>query len=343
MTVAFENTNHVDDGKNVTLVNENSGESLDTNNLENLTVVQQPRHNVTTIQRFENSSTSSANDAEKIINTIIFYSRERGDRDGATLHDMLMAHAYAFYSNATYGGACLRPDQNGNYPAYHYQHQSMVAKMGLEAILPFACPSTKELTTTMSSRLFKNTTEYRRYDNRLFTEEWYQSIQPKIVYPTILTNEVYRVAVHIRREDIHPCGRYRLRYLSNQYYIDVLTNYIPQRTDENQHKNVEITIFSQKKSFESFDEFRNKFTNCSVRLDTDRAEVWRSMMVADLLILSRSSFSFVPALLNRRGRILYFPFRHAPMPHWIVVSKDIQSREAQRFDELSAQCPHNKG
>jgi len=71
------------------------------------------------------------------------------------------------------------------------------------------------------NRLFlKNATEYRRFNNRLFTEEWqnHQSIQSsKSSIPSILTkhNNVYRMAVHRRCEDIEPRGQYLLQHLSN--------------------------------------------------------------------------------------------------------------------------------
>ena len=41
------------------------------------------------------------------------------------------------------------------------------------------------------------------------------------------------------------------------------------------------------------------------------------MATVDLLIISRSSFSFLAAILNKKGIILYHPFWHTAPAAWI--------------------------
>jgi hypothetical protein len=47
------------------------------------------------------------------------------------------------------------------------------------------------------------------------------------------------------------------------------------------------------------------------------------MMMADTLILSRSTFSLVPALLNRHGTVWYAPFGTPKVDGWEVVPDNI--------------------
>ena len=66
-----------------------------------------------------------------------------------------------------------------------------------------------------------------------------------------------------------------------------------------------------------------------LRLNLDVLETWREMVTADVLIMSRSEFSFVPALLSW-GVVVYYPMWHSALPHWsrlecppnVTVSED---------------------
>jgi len=53
----------------------------------------------------------------------------------------------------------------------------------------------------------------------------------------------------------------------------------------------------------------------------------RGLATADILIMSRSSFSYVAAILNRNGIIFYHPFWHSPPSSWITADPD------GRFDD----------
>jgi hypothetical protein len=61
----------------------------------------------------------------------------------------------------------------------------------------------------------------------------------------------------------------------------------------------------------------------SVHYGGDPILALRVMAGADLLIMSRSSFSYVAAILNTKGSI-YYPskFWHKPLPKWHVVKED---------------------
>jgi hypothetical protein len=62
----------------------------------------------------------------------------------------------------------------------------------------------------------------------------------------------------------------------------------------------------------------------------------RKLATADILVMSRSSFSYLGAILNRNGIVLYHPFWHDAPSSWLpvgpggdfdqlVLTKDVQA------------------
>ena len=56
-------------------------------------------------------------------------------------------------------------------------------------------------------------------------------------------------------------------------------------------------------------------------LDVDAVWTMQQLIEADILIMSKSSFSYVAALISD-GIKLYEPFWHAPLPDWIQLKPD---------------------
>lgn len=57
-------------------------------------------------------------------------------------------------------------------------------------------------------------------------------------------------------------------------------------------------------------------------------ECLRQLATADVLVMSRSSFSYLGGILNRNGIVLYHPFWHRAPSSWMTVDPD------GRFDEI---------
>ena len=57
--------------------------------------------------------------------------------------------------------------------------------------------------------------------------------------------------------------------------------------------------------------------NIKLHLNQTMLEAWQSMVVADILVLSPSSFSYSAALYNT-GVIVYSKFWHRPLPSWLT-------------------------
>jgi hypothetical protein len=83
--------------------------------------------------------------------------------------------------------------------------------------------------------------------------------------------------------------------------------------------NSTVTIYSEEDSYEPWDDFKQY----NLRLSTSLTDTWRDMMMADTLILSRSAFSLIPALLNRHGTIWYIPFWWPKVDGWETVPENI--------------------
>ena len=64
--------------------------------------------------------------------------------------------------------------------------------------------------------------------------------------------------------------------------------------------------------------------NLAHRLNGLAIDCLRGLATADILVMSRSSFSYAAAILNRNGIILYHPFWHYPPSSWITVDPDGQ-------------------
>jgi hypothetical protein len=148
-----------------------------------------------------------------------------------------------------------------------------------------------------------------------------------VKYPAKNEDEFVIVA-HIRRGDVTPCRPKNKgfdRYLPNKHFMDVIDLY--------NKPGARVEIITESNSFEAMDEFREKGYN--VNLDEDLGEIWRTFVTADVVILSRSDFSMIPAVVAM-GQVVYTPFWHEPIRGWDRVPKDIMietDAETERLRE----------
>jgi hypothetical protein len=195
---------------------------------------------------------------------------------------MLMAHDYAFSRNLTYGGACSRKRLQ-----YQTEHEVLIQGLGLQEFIPFACPNPN----ANANPVLLESKDYKKKTASVFAPDWIQHIQQRVHYPASDAKNRTSVVVHIRRGDVNPCttkGRSLIsqkvyHYLPNSHYLHILQRYAP--------SSASVSIYSETKAFETWNDFRN----FSLQLDAPLQETWQAMMTADVLILSKSSFSFVPA------------------------------------------------
>ena len=278
-----------------------------------------------------------------------YYSLARRDRSGAAIQDMIMSHAYSYHRGIRYGGACSK---NWNGPKYRGSKElrfSLLKSIGLETTLPLVdqCPS------NVNQMLRRD--DYIANDTQILSEEYLEYLRGSSIVRYNPEDEeqqtkdegnpsslLFTIGIHIRRGDIGPCRpltRNYHRYLPNSHYIRLIDYYIAQHdvAQQNVKSNVQVTIYSESESYESFDVFRQRGYN--VILDGSIEDVWKGLVTKDVLILSRSSFSFVPAILSR-GIVVYTPFWHQPLPSWEVVNDEFMNQTISEYYQIIAtNCP----
>ena len=166
--------------------------------------------------------------------------------------------------------------------------------------------------------------------------EAYQAI--KDVSPFRRTREAgspLRIAIHARRGDVAYIATDLSRILPNAYYLSLARNLsrmldrlglayvfelhteVPRKASSMAPADEGPRLFDPKAmGIEEFDSLPNlrKFIN------TDPIESIERMATADVLIISHSSFSYLPALLNVGGIVAYHRFWHRPMAEWLLVN-----------------------
>jgi hypothetical protein len=251
-----------------------------------------------------------------------FFHHYRKGYSGGVIEDMLMCHAYAFHLNATYGGSCGEPS------SLIQTHQELLSSVGLKHTLKFACPRDSNNTNIRSSVIPKD--NYLKDDTLIWTPDYVDYLKSHVEYAPKVPDK-FTIAVHIRRAEVTPCRATFKgfdRYLPNLHYQNLINLYM--------RPGARVVIFSQSKSYEPFDSFREK--GYEVILDDDVTDVWKTIAVADVVIVSRSSFSLVPSVVAK-GTVVYTPFWHPPLRQWHVVDQntlDISNEETERLKDT---CP----
>lgn len=150
---------------------------------------------------------------------------------------------------------------------------------------------------------------------------------PQNTETLVYQKDQFNIAIHIRRGDIElgqETGEIQLtqRWLGNDYYITVLDQILKQL----QGRNTAIYLFSQGDR-ENFKEFTG-YQNLHYCMDMSATDSFLHMVRADALIISKSSFSYKPALLSEGIRICPTGFWHGYPDNekWIVV--DPQKKES---------------
>lgn len=218
-----------------------------------------------------------------------FYTTTRTDRSGSAVLDMLFALAYAFRNNLTYSGACSRGSARSQMR--EPTHRAFLRVLGLEGVLAFSCPpkSTNETTMTPPAHIVLEPQVYRQ--GGLFTAPFLAYLRPLRRRPAgaALSSDA-KVVAHVRRGDVGPCtrgGRSWDRYTPNKLFLDVIRT-LPYSPDE-------ITVFSQSsgRSSSGAESFQD-FAPYHMEIDGPPTRVWEAIADAEVVVLSKSAFSYVP-------------------------------------------------
>ena len=96
--------------------------------------------------------------------------------------------------------------------------------------------------------------------------------------------------------------------------------------------------FAARAEMYGLEEF-NALPNLVHRLNGRAIDCLEGLATADVLVMSRSSFSYVAAILNRNGIVMYHPFWHSGMSSWIEVDPEGRFDAARLVAAISRRQP----
>jgi hypothetical protein len=147
--------------------------------------------------------------------------------------------------------------------------------------------------------------------------------------------DFFNIAIHVRRGDItigqlNKNPNLLMRWQDNDYFKNVLLQALNMVKT---NKPIHIYLFSQGNP-EDFKEFE-AFENLNLCLDMGARDSFLHMVYADLLITSKSSFSYKPALLNKNIKISPKNFWHGypESDKWILAEEIGTIDHEKHFDE----------
>jgi len=122
------------------------------------------------------------------------------------------------------------------------------------------------------------------------------------------------IAIHIRRGDVSPYSNNN-RFVELSYYQNIINKFA------DKYKNGTFFIFTEisnnnKEEFENFI-IKNKNNNINIKLmaDIDVLMTLEYLIKADVLVMSKSSFSYIAGLYNN-NEVYYMDFWHSKLDRW---------------------------
>jgi hypothetical protein len=177
--------------------------------------------------------------------------------------------------------------------------------------------------------------------------------------PPVRDGRALRVAIHVRRGELLVVESHRM--LPNAYYVSVAQNVALALSALGVDYQIELHTETADDAFMvpvGYPGLLNRIPATVISPDMNRLDEFdvlphlircfnedtidclRQLATADVLVMSRSSFSYVAGILNKTGIILCFPFWHSALRSWLTVDPDGQFdrfRFGQAVDVLRGQ------
>jgi hypothetical protein len=166
---------------------------------------------------------------------------------------------------------------------------------------------------------------YRRHPELL--DQAAHLFQKKYDWPDEILNSTVSVAIHIRRGDVGK-DKNSMRYTENSIVMRAISGV--EQTLKRLNLDYQVTVHSQGES-KHFSEFADR--GYHLNLEEDAIIAMRHLIESDVLLMSKSSFSYLAAIYNK-GVKLYYPTFNPCLPSWIRMKTSglfDQSRLATRI------------
>jgi len=147
-----------------------------------------------------------------------------------------------------------------------------------------------------------------------FVEKYQSSSKKK--YKSFYDDGKLNIAIHARRGDVYKKGTHSERYTDNSYYRILLKKI--QRIIDYLGIESSIHLYSQGsiEDFKELEEFPIYY-----HLDECVFTTFNNLVSSDVIVTSKSTFSYCAALLSK-SIVIYEPFWHKPLAHWLPVIWD---------------------
>ena len=200
-------------------------------------------------------------------------------------------------------------------PFKFMEHGVDVAAMNAFVGIPSG-PHKPKKTVTLNTIIWEPFTNYTKSNTKRLpiVEQVHYGASPSLFYTPgvrcLLQSYYYSspkpkvqigAAIHIRRGDVNQSSGWR--FTSNDTYKQCIS------AIETKYPNLNIYIFSEGHP----DDFTG--LRATLRLNTDIQETFHSLVCAQVLVMSKSTFSYTSAILND-NTVYYMDFCHKKLDHW---------------------------
>jgi len=250
----------------------------------------------------------------------MYFLLNRNDRSGSIILLMLYMYSYCYKYHIKYDGLISDNGWWYNNPHFSNKIKKMFGisnkKINKNLLKEIKFSEIKTYSHTESNDVYMIfdvnilCPYFSKNINLYFDDEFKNYMNNKIISNTCDNKNNNRkiISIHIRRGDVNQT--IPRRYTNDIVYINLINNII-----ENENlQDYEIHIFSEKNFNGNINTF-NTLKNVQFHLENDHGSersdltnVFNDilfMIKSDYLICSKSGFSYVPALLNKTGKIYH--------------------------------------
>jgi hypothetical protein len=241
-----------------------------------------------------------------------FTSEERVDGFGSQFQTLLHIIYYSSVNNAEYIHIPIQTIEHNylNDPQYvKTLEEFMCVKMfkSIHDIDTSCISNVRNITSAECRNYFQQDVDRAMSHISLIT---YKSIFWNSINENHYNNNKFNIAIHIRRGDVQPDYNGG-RYTSNDFYL-IQMQYLCEKYKD---RAILFHIFSE--GFESeFECFKTQ--NTVLHLNEDVKTTFIGLVTSDVLVQSKSSFSYVAGLLSK-GIVYHISFWHPPLSSWILI------------------------
>jgi hypothetical protein len=241
-----------------------------------------------------------------------FTSEERVDGFGSQFQTLLHMIYYAAANNAEYIHIPIRVMEHNyaNDPSYVESLEEFMCVWLFKKIneINSSMPTIRHISNEECRNYFQQDVDKAMSHSSLTA---YKSVFLETINKNHYSSNKFIIALHIRRGDVQSTNSNRERYTSNEFYLEKM-KYLSETYAD---KDIQFHIYSEG-SPDEFNCFQSE--NTILHLNEDVRTTFIGLITSQVLVQSKSSFSYVAGLLSN-GTVYHIPFWHPPKSSWILL------------------------